>query len=266
MFQKPFKFLDRHEWTMVHSHYLAMGGFALDISDKRLQFLEDEGYKQFTLTKHGFFWVADNEIDLIPDLSKTDIQDKSKANGLAKTLVCLQAIWFCIQCIVRLTQGLTISLLELNTFAYALCTLLIYVLWWDKPLDIGSQTLLQGPGSKELAALMLVHSMADQSFARKVQHSKDYYHTVDLSSLFQQPNQETGRAYSRFSLNAALIISDPIVYYHMHPKKHTKPQESLCYGDPDNLGLQCLQMALEEQERRNLHNPILAPLDVRIWD
>lgn len=46
------------------------------------------------------------------------------------------ATWFCIQCLTRFTQRLAISLLELNTFGHALCTLFIYFMWWNKPLDI----------------------------------------------------------------------------------------------------------------------------------
>lgn len=48
----------------------------------------------------------------------------------------LIASWFCIQCLARFFQGLSISLLEVNTFGHAICTLFIYALWWNKPLDV----------------------------------------------------------------------------------------------------------------------------------
>ncbi|KAL8813698.1 MAG: hypothetical protein Q9223_006970 [Gallowayella weberi] len=41
-----------------------------------------------------------------------------------------------------MSQCLPISLLELNTFAHALCTLVIYLLWWHKPLDVEEPTLI----------------------------------------------------------------------------------------------------------------------------
>jgi hypothetical protein len=63
------------------------------------------------------------------DISKKYLQDKSKANGLAKTLVCLQASWFCVQCLVRVGQALPVTLLEINTFAHSVCALLVYILW-----------------------------------------------------------------------------------------------------------------------------------------
>lgn len=48
----------------------------------------------------------------------------------------LLASWFCAQCVARLAQGMAISLLELSTFGHALCAILMYILWWHKPLDV----------------------------------------------------------------------------------------------------------------------------------
>ena len=76
------------------------------------------------------------------DISKKYLQDKSKANGLAKSLVCLQASWFCVQCLVRVGQALPVTLLEINTFAHSVCALLVYILWWSKPLDVEQPTYL----------------------------------------------------------------------------------------------------------------------------
>ncbi|KAH8717028.1 hypothetical protein GQ44DRAFT_659612, partial [Phaeosphaeriaceae sp. PMI808] len=80
------------------------------------------------------------EPHLLPDISGEYIEDKGKANGLARLLVCFQASWFCIQGIIRMTQSLPISLLELKTFAHSICTLVIFYFWWDKPLNIEEPT------------------------------------------------------------------------------------------------------------------------------
>jgi len=100
-------------------------------------------------------------MDLLPGISETQIRDKSKASGLAKTLVCIQAAWFCMQCIVRLTQGLTISLLELNTFAHALCAFIVYILWWNKPLDIEESTPIP---PRDITDALFVASDIDYDF------------------------------------------------------------------------------------------------------
>ena len=80
------------------------------------------------------------------DISKKYLQEKSKANGLAKSLVCLQASWFCVQCLVRVGQALPVTLLEINTFAHSVCALLVYILWWYKPLDVEQPTYLPVKG------------------------------------------------------------------------------------------------------------------------
>lgn len=90
------------------------------------------------------------------DISEEYIRDKSKANGFAKVIVCLQAIWFCVQCIVRVAQSQDISFIEINTSAHAVCALLTYALWWHKPLDIESPNVLTGELAWEMCALMYV--------------------------------------------------------------------------------------------------------------
>ena len=52
-----------------------------------------------------------------------------------------------IVCITRLCQRLPISQLEINTFAHALCALLIYSFWFDKPKDIGVARTMHDHGA-----------------------------------------------------------------------------------------------------------------------
>lgn len=145
----------RQPWTLTHGHYLAMGGFAVDISDAPYIFPSHHPTTRFVLHK-GLLVLLRLVPDVVPDLSELEIKDKSKANGFAKTLVCLQAVWFCTQIIVRAASRLTVSILELNTFAHALCTLLIYILWWDKPLDITEPTIIRGEAAHPAIALLSV--------------------------------------------------------------------------------------------------------------
>jgi hypothetical protein len=134
-----------NQWTHTHSFFANMGGYAIDCSD-----LDDEHRylpaarkgdqvrtrERITLSGDAVHFFAEHLPQSLPDISLATITDKSKASALAKTLVCIQATWFCIQCIYRLSTDLPISLLELNTFGHSICALLIYLLWWDKPLDI----------------------------------------------------------------------------------------------------------------------------------
>jgi hypothetical protein len=147
----------RHLWTMAHSFYALMGGFVFDTSNEDVNFLPNSR-QRLTLTPSGLLYILEHEPDLIPNISEEYICDKSKARNLAKTLVCLQALWFCVQCLARLAQGLAVSLLELNVFGHATCALLMYLLWWDKPLDIEEPTLLSGNMVREMCALMCMRS------------------------------------------------------------------------------------------------------------
>ena len=130
-----------------------MGGYAFDTSLSNLNFLHG-GRTRVTLDYKDLIFLATNEPSLLPELSREQIEDKSKASSLAKTLVCLQALWFCLQCISRLSDHLPISLLEINTFAHALCTLIIYLMWWYKPQGIDEPSLIQGEAMERLCALL----------------------------------------------------------------------------------------------------------------
>ena len=149
--------LRRHSWTQVHSFYAISGGFAFDTRAANPNFLPG-GRTRVTLRPHGLRYIAEHAPELIPDMSAEDIKDKSKVDGLGKFLVCVQAIWFCTQTIFRLAQNYPISFMELNTFAHSLCALLVYFLWWNKPLDISVPTLMSGEQAWELCALMCVKS------------------------------------------------------------------------------------------------------------
>ena len=175
-------------WTDVHSWYAVMGGFAFDTSSAARPFLPDFR-ERIVLTVDGLIALAEHWPHLVPRLSQGDIEDKSKSDGLAKLITCWQATWFCVQCICRLTQGLSISLLELNVFGHAICALFIYMLWWSKPKDIYEPTTIVGEESNSVAAWLfnfspigrpiLVHSLLNQrwlsglSFVPYVVHDQD---------------------------------------------------------------------------------------------
>ena len=90
----------------MHGFYAIMGGIAFEIpgnipeSEKFLPSQSKEfwfiGYKGVEILSK----TAEYR-DIVPNLSTEEIGSKSKANGLAKTLVCIQALWFIAQCITR---------------------------------------------------------------------------------------------------------------------------------------------------------------------
>jgi hypothetical protein len=141
-----------HPWTEVHSWYAVMGGLAFeDTAAEEFQFMPGNR-SRLTLTDKAVVWMAKNRPGLFPDISKQHIEDKSKSGGLGKFLTCWQASYFCTQCVFRLSQLYSISLLELNVFAHAICALLLFWIWWDKPQDVLEPTLITDNGSLDLCA------------------------------------------------------------------------------------------------------------------
>jgi hypothetical protein len=119
--------LDKNElpWTMATAFYALSGGSVMRTRN---------GVKTFDID--GLELVLHYNPAILLPVQRAAIKDPSKANGLAKFITCIQAFWFCSQCIARLIQDMAISLLELNTFAHCISACFIYVFWWHKPYDV----------------------------------------------------------------------------------------------------------------------------------
>jgi len=151
-----------YRWTMMHSYYVCMGGFAFDRSKDPSAVPLHDGRLRLTLTPAAILFFARHEPALLPDLSQEHIVDRSKTNAFAKTIVCIQASWFSLSVVSRLGIGLPISLLELNTFAHVLFAIFIYRYWWSKPLDVTEPTLIdasKAPYASLCAAMCLRSSI-----------------------------------------------------------------------------------------------------------
>ena len=70
------------------------------------------------------------------DISPETISDRSKANLLGKGLVCMQVIWFLIQCVARAAARYPLVLIEVHTMVHVVCALMMYALWWEVSLGI----------------------------------------------------------------------------------------------------------------------------------
>lgn len=85
-----------------------MGGLAVDVP-KNLpeaeKFLPEWYNESRCIEPEGISLLLLQEAvrDDFPDITEQEIQSKSKANGLGKALVCVQALWFVAQCLTRRT-------------------------------------------------------------------------------------------------------------------------------------------------------------------
>ncbi|KIJ91111.1 hypothetical protein K443DRAFT_115528 [Laccaria amethystina LaAM-08-1] len=113
-------------WTKTHGYFLQMGGFMLMDKAERKGVLTDDMFDDL---------LQEGKIEF-PSITEAEIEDRSKADSLAKGIAVLQTTWFIAQCISRKAQGLITTEVELITLAFAALNGILYFLWWNKPLDV----------------------------------------------------------------------------------------------------------------------------------
>lgn len=123
------------KWTMVHAFCVNMRGLALRTTDSHIYTLE---------SKHVMPLVKCGIIEY-PQFSKRDIQDRSKADSLAKVVSLMQSTWTVVNVLSRAAYHLPITLLELATVAFILCAYSSYTLWWNKPKDMNAPMIIHLP-------------------------------------------------------------------------------------------------------------------------
>ena len=70
------------------------------------------------------------------NIAVQEIEDRSKGDFIAKTIVMLQILWFTLQMVIRVSQGLTVTELELTTVGHTISNIFIYWCWWNKPVNV----------------------------------------------------------------------------------------------------------------------------------
>ncbi|KAK0207166.1 hypothetical protein DFS33DRAFT_1472449, partial [Desarmillaria ectypa] len=108
--------------TMAHGFVASMGGFYDKRNEKliRLHSLE----------------LNPRLADYMKRVDELSMRDRSKGDALSKAISTLQISWFIVGCLARAHQDLPITLLELTALAFALLSIITYVIWWHKPIDI----------------------------------------------------------------------------------------------------------------------------------
>jgi hypothetical protein len=107
-----------------------------------LQAEPDLQFTNLALTPKGFLELAKEGVLHPGLLDDKAIADRSKADSLAKFLVCVQAFWMVINVIARKASGLPSTLIELNVVVHVVVTVVVYTLWWNKPLSVQNAVIL----------------------------------------------------------------------------------------------------------------------------
>ncbi|OTB05042.1 hypothetical protein M426DRAFT_261416 [Hypoxylon sp. CI-4A] len=148
---------DNYTFDMRYAFFVVMGGVQLPYYDIIDDENEDgdswfaENYKVKTISAEGMVCLA--KAGGFIYLPREIIDDRSKANAFQKTLVVVQVTWMVTQCIARRAYGLPITLLELHVIVHVICALILYVFWFEKPLDVVSPELVDLSSSEELRNL-----------------------------------------------------------------------------------------------------------------
>ncbi|EJT74765.1 hypothetical protein GGTG_08603 [Gaeumannomyces tritici R3-111a-1] len=235
------------EWTMTHSFFACTGGFAFEfpgleaLSTSREE-QESQAPRRLTLTARGMALLA--RCGHIPDVSRAEIEDKSKANDLAKAMVILQATWMLVQVLGRLAAGLPVTLVEVNTVAHVLCAFAMYLFWWHKPLLPREPLIIRDQSLLPLAAFMYSSSeMSGYVDPNKVQ-SQTIIKTLfaHLSHYSKTPELETLRLRSAQQASTAQDDSDD-------PKKPVVTVKGEVRGEIEHAPDSCLAQVQCQREK-----------------
>lgn len=126
---------DTLPWTIDIAFYAISGAVVL----------EDDCEPDLTMGDKNIYYLAQHEAAALKPIQRAALQNPGKASVLAKMITCTQALWFCSQCIARLSQNMAISLIELNTFAHCIGAFFIYAFWWHKQYDAEAHVQLHQP-------------------------------------------------------------------------------------------------------------------------
>ncbi|KAJ3508567.1 hypothetical protein NLJ89_g5682 [Agrocybe chaxingu] len=103
-----------------------MGGFML--------YVDGSPYQTLSIQKFNAL-LEEGAIDF-PNITESEIHDRGQQSTFLTAVVMLQAAWFIIQCSPRFGRDLFVIHLECLALVLLIANAMLYILWWDKPLDI----------------------------------------------------------------------------------------------------------------------------------
>lgn len=140
--------LDPPKLTMTHGFGVSMGAFYDAETEKLLvlRCLKDDPCL----------------VGKLAQIEELSIQDRSKGDAFSKTISIFQISWFGAQCFARINQHLPITLLEVTALAFAVLSIVTYIIWWHKPLNVQYHTCV---GVKEFGTFPITPDTEPKSHA-----------------------------------------------------------------------------------------------------
>ncbi len=130
---KQMQGLGKQEWTRIHAFYANAGGFLL----------ETPNFPAFPINATSIHYLCSQKRIDIPEVTRDNIWDRSKADHFAKGFAFLQAGWILLQIIARRSQQLTVTPLEVFTAAFVIPSLATAFFWASKPQNVAEPTVIR---------------------------------------------------------------------------------------------------------------------------
>jgi hypothetical protein len=171
---------EKTDWSsmsMTSAFFVIMGGYAyrrgydFKIPESDLKF------PHLMLTSKGFLELAKEGVLHPGILDDKAITDRSKADWLAKLLVCAQAFWMVFNVIARKASGLPSTLIELNVIVHVVVMVVVYGLWWDKPLAVQNPIILN-PSPKYIDEHTTILSILECNFWARRSEAKNLCYQI----------------------------------------------------------------------------------------
>jgi hypothetical protein len=127
-------------WNMTQAFYYNMRGFLMHVAPGSRRGRSHDADKPMTLKMKHIDAIVELGWLYLINVPAERIKEYSKQNRLAKTIALAQALWFLVQTFARFHQRLPTSPFEITTVAYVVCTFFSWLLWLEKPQDVGFST------------------------------------------------------------------------------------------------------------------------------
>ncbi|KAJ7910802.1 hypothetical protein B0H13DRAFT_1615283 [Mycena leptocephala] len=178
-------------FSKTHGFFFCMGGF-----------VSSTGYPVVTKKQLADPDLGTEFLTSIKNIDAEDIMDKSKGDALSKGLAMVQGLWFTTKCVARVHQHLAVTELEVATLAFAVVNVFIWLLWWDKPLDVQRQIVVGPAKAADAQTITAVRTPQFHKFLSALAgifpiYKYDPLSSTSVSSFWSLPMDELDNIPSR---------------------------------------------------------------------
>lgn len=205
--------LTNYECRLIHVFYIGMFGIRQRTPDG-----------DRVLWPNQFDWLLRNKLidwEKVESWGVTQelIEDKSKADAIAKLIALAQTAWFVVQSVMRAIHHLPLSPLESMTLGYIPLFGVTYLYWWVKPKDIETPTLITLDITTEQRATLDSLALSETFDHEDSPAQASYWQIWHLTPrIFEKVERDLLPKRSSPS-----PTSKPIVLSHWHPDLYQSP-------------------------------------------